>query len=446
MFSIGIIDLDGFKGVNDTHGHKVGDLVLSEVARRLMSIEDRKAQFHRLGGDEFAFLVTGSADGDALRALGHRIIECVSQPINCGSVTASVGCSIGIASYPDAAREADLLFEYCDYALYEAKRSGRRKTEIFSESHRSRMVEQNAIEHAFRSADFDEEIYPVFQPITNTRTGQTIAIECLARWNSRKLGNVSPAEFIPAAEQWGLVSAITKVMIKKALVVAAAWPEHVKLSINLSPNDIMSAERVGELLEIVNTSGLSPKKLVFELTETAFIKNFDVAQAQLERLRASGAEVALDDFGAGYSSLSHVHALPLDKLKVDRRFIADIETNETSRSIIRHVSLLCGDLGICCVAEGVETNGQLKVLEDLGCSIIQGYLIARPMPAEDLADYLMKDAEAKASAAPASDCGRAAEEELQHRECVAERSYEGAEQVATERGAELAETSLPLAS
>lgn len=393
-FSIGIVDLDGFKRVNDTHGHKFGDLVLARVAQRLQGGVEDQMTFYRLGGDEFAFICKNEAEEKALLAIGKQIIDSLLLPLTVGSITTCIGGSIGIASFPASATTGELLYEYCDYALYDAKRGGRQLTVVFNEDHRRIMIEQGATEQALRSADLDEELFPVFQPITDSRTGRAIAYECLARWNSKTLGPVSPAKFIPVAEQCGLVSTITKVMLRKALKVMKDWEPDTKISVNLSPHDIANDALVLELFSIIEKSGIKPSRIGFELTETALIQNFDTARRNIELLQMSGIGVALDDFGAGYSSLSHVHALPLDKLKIDRRFIVDVEHNETSRNIIRSVAGLCQELGIECIVEGAETQEQVDALGALGCNLVQGYFHSKPLTSSQLKDYV---ADGKAS-------------------------------------------------
>lgn len=388
QFSIGIVDLDGFKLVNDTHGHKFGDIVLARVATRLQECVGDGAKFYRLGGDEFAFIRKGNASEEDLLAMGESIIAHVLVPLTVGSVTTAVGCSIGMARFPQAATSGDLLYEFCDYALYDAKRGGRRRPVVFDEQHRKIMQEQGATEQALRSADFDKELYPVFQPITDSRSDRTVAYECLARWESPTLGFVSPAKFIPVAEQCGLISIITKVMLRKALEAMRDWEDDIKLSFNLSPHDIANDALVLELFSIIEKSGIRPSRIGFELTETALIQSFDAARRNIELLQMSGIGVALDDFGAGYSSLSHVHALPLDKLKIDRRFIVDVEHNETSRNIIRSVVGLCQDLDIECIVEGAETQAQVDALAELGCNFIQGYFYSRPLTTSQLQDYV----------------------------------------------------------
>lgn len=387
-FAVGILDLDGFKLVNDAHGHKVGDQVLAEVAQRLTASAGAALTFFRIGGDEFGFIAPHLGNADQLADLGAGLIEALAPPIAVGSVTSSVGCSIGVAIYPDAADAVDLLFERADYALYEAKRTGRLRTVIFSPEHQKRMQEYGLVEQNLRIANLDAELHALFQPIIDVSSEQAVEFECLARWNSPVLGPVSPAVFIPVAEQAGLISRVTLAMMRKALAAMVDWPVETKISLNLSSHDIVSRKTVLELIAIVARSEISPSRISFELTETAFMHSYDTAREHIGILQKSGFSVALDDFGAGYSSLSHVHALPLDKLKIDRSFVNDLETNATSQNIVRTLARLCTDLGIECVVEGAENEHQIRLLVGLGCNTVQGYYYAKPLTNEQIHAYV----------------------------------------------------------
>ncbi|MCD2175585.1 putative bifunctional diguanylate cyclase/phosphodiesterase [Rhizobium sp. C4] len=392
-FAVGILDLDGFKPVNDSYGHRVGDLVLCEVANRLTSSLGKAVSFYRLGGDEYAFIVILKGDDAPLKELGQTMISLIEAPMTFGDVTVAVSGSVGMAVCPDMAEAADRLFEYADFALYHAKRTGRARAEVFSPVHREELRAQGAIEQAIRVADMDAEFYPMFQPIVDTETGTTQHLEALARWNSPVLGAVSPSQFVPVAERAGLISAITLVMLRKSTAAMRHWPDHVGLSFNLSACDIINSVMIMRLITEVEQSGVNPRRIVFELTETALLQDFSLARENIELLRRAGIHVALDDFGTGYSSLSHVQNLPLDKLKIDQRFVADIENNQTNQMIVRSLITLCRGIGISCVVEGAETNAQVEALRELGCHSIQGYFFAKPMSEQDVVTYLNVPAE-----------------------------------------------------
>ena len=390
--AVGIVDLDGFKPVNDTYGHRVGDMVLAQVARRFSQADSRAVEFCRIGGDEFTFIVRYVTSDEMLHDVGRKIIESVSAPIFVGELRTSVGCSVGFAVMSDFDEATEQLFEKADYALYHAKRNGRARTVIFSSEHREHLAAQGAIEQALRVADFQKELHPVFQPIVEHHTERVIAFEALARWRSPVLGDISPSQFIPVAEQAGLITPITLSLLEQSLIQMATWPKEIGLSFNLSSHDISSPSAVMKALAVVGRSGIDPRRISFEITETALINDFDLVVKHVEIIKAAGIKIALDDFGTGYSSLGHLHKLPLDKLKVDASFVKKLESNSNSRNIVRSVIALCQDLQMDCVVEGVETEGQLSTLAELGCRNIQGYYYSKPLAASDVADFLSTSA------------------------------------------------------
>jgi diguanylate cyclase (GGDEF)-like protein len=387
--AVGIVDLDGFKPINDTYGHRVGDKVLDVIANRLGAARPEAIEFCRIGGDEFAFIVDlASIESDSLIEIGNALIKSSEDIIRAGDLNISLSCSVGFAVYPDLADSADSAFEHADFALYQAKRMGRGNTLVFSAEHQARITEQSKVEQVLLAADFDAEFYPLFQPIIDVASGKTEAFECLARWTSPVLGRVSPGSFIPIAEQAGLISNITAIMLRKALMDMATWPLDVKLSFNLSPHDITSGFSTMRIISTIMNSNIDPSRIVLELTETALLNDFTTAQRNIELLKASGLSLALDDFGTGYSSLCHVQSLPLDKLKIDRRFVVDVETNPTSQMIVRSLVALCQGIGIGCVVEGAETEAQVNMLRSLGCRTIQGYYYSRPIEASQIDGFL----------------------------------------------------------
>lgn len=387
-FAAGIIDLDGFKPVNDTYGHMTGDRVLVEAARRLKEACGEKVVLARLGGDEFGFIVADSPGESTLRRLGLVIRDSITRPYSIGATQAMLGCSIGVAIYPDSAVDPHALFERADYALYHAKRHMRGQMVLFSAEHEAQIRSHGRIEQALQNADLAAEMSMRFQPIVDVRTRRVIAFEALARWNSPVLGLVSPGDFIPVAERAGMIRPLTKVLLGKALDAARTWPDEVRISFNLSANDVCSAESVVQLIALINRSGVSPRRIDFEITETSMSYDFEQAHRAVLTLKALGVGISLDDFGTGFSSLSHVHRLPLDKLKVDRSFVTDITDNPASLKIVKSLTALCADMNLDCVIEGVETERQLQTLRELGCTLVQGYLFAKPMPAAEVLDFL----------------------------------------------------------
>jgi diguanylate cyclase (GGDEF)-like protein len=404
--AVGIIDLDGFKPVNDTYGHTVGDRVLIEAGRRIAdscaSFPGCRVLVARLGGDEFGLVVCDDPTEDDLLALGRAIGDPLRLPYQLDSAHAAISCSIGFALYPSAADSEEALYECADYALYHAKRHQRGQSVIFSAEHEAQIRSRGVIEHLLQAADFRAEMSLAFQPIVDAVTQRTQAFEVLARWHNPKLGLVSPGDFIPAAERIGLIGALTQVLLEKALVAAKTWPDHIRMSFNLSAHDICSPQGVLQLIATIHGSGVPAGRIDFEITETAVAFDFAQAQQAIAALKTIGCGVSLDDFGTGYSSLSHVHCLPLDKIKIDRSFVADINNNAVSHKIVKSLAGLCADMEITCVAEGVETEDQLDSLRRLGCDLIQGYYFAKPMPADLVPDYLTKEAQRSAIAAAAA--------------------------------------------
>jgi diguanylate cyclase (GGDEF)-like protein len=388
--AVAIADLDGFKPINDTHGHAIGDKVLRVIADRIAVRHGLFLRAYRLGGDEFALIAVGDADGATLLTEARDLIRTIGEPVELGELIVSTGCSIGIAVFPDKAPTPGLLYERADYALYHVKRSGRNEALLFTSEHEQQIRSQGAIEQALRSADLGEEFYLVFQPIVRSRDGMPLGFECLARWRSPILGEVSPGAFIPIAEQSGLIASLTPVLLRKALREALLWLGDLKVSFNLSPHDIASRERTRDIITLIRSSGVCPSRIDLELTESALLHNFDVVRENMEALKAVGANISLDDFGTGYSSLSHVHALPLDKIKIDRSFVRHINDNASSQTIVRSMLTLCRDLNMACIVEGVETLEQLTTLSELGCEQIQGYYFAKPMPASEVSRFLTR--------------------------------------------------------
>ncbi len=409
--AVGIIDLDGFKPINDTYGHTVGDRVLMEAARRVRDVcETRGAQVHlaRLGGDEFGLIVVGNPTDADLLTLGREITDLIKLPYQFDTTHTGLSCSTGFAMYPRSAMAADALYECADYALYHAKRRARGQAIIFSTELEAEIRSRSVIEHLLRTADFESEMELVFQPIMDAANARTTGFEVLARWHSPKLGVVTPSSFIPAAERIGVIRSLTRVLLVKALAAARMWPDDIQMSFNLSAHDICSPEGILPLIAIIQASGVPPRRIEFEITETAVTFDFARAEESIAALKAIGCGISLDDFGTGYSSLSHVHRLPLDKLKVDRSFVRDVNANPVSHKIIKSLTGLCADMEISCVVEGVETQEQLDSLRCLGADYIQGYYFAEPMPADAVFGFLARERQRFAEPAGAKLAGASA--------------------------------------
>jgi diguanylate cyclase (GGDEF)-like protein len=381
--AIGVVDLDGFKPVNDLYGHSAGDKVLVEVADRLSAFETSDCSIFRLGGDEFALLIDmDNMDEKALVEFGQRVCASISLPIMIGNSVVHVTGSMGIAVYPDVGLNGQDLYERADFALYNAKRENRASVVVFNARQAKALFRLRQVEDALFAADLERELSLAYQPIVDAGSSRTVGFEALARWTSPVLGSVSPAEFIPIAEQHGRINLITRLLLTRALQDMTSFEGEPYLSFNLSPHDLAVGDNVLRIVSAVKGSGIAPQRINFEITETAIMHDFEQAAQSIELLRALGCQVSLDDFGTGYSSLNHVHKLPLSKIKIDRCFVDRIDERPASYKIVKSVLTLCSDMGLTAVAEGVEREEEVRVLKALGVDAMQGYYFSKPLPRE----------------------------------------------------------------
>lgn len=380
--AVGLIDLDRFKAVNDTMGHIFGDQLLQAVALRLKKAFTGYGLIARLGGDEFAFCI--EADGCQATAFANTVCEAVSTPYVVAGANVFIGATCGIAMLSTVGDE-NSLYDAADYALYKGKADRRGLATLYAAKHEALLRADRAIEAALQSANLAAEMEVHYQPIVD-HDQRVLAVEALARWNSPVLGNVRPDIFIPLAEKTGNVHRLTLILFEKALQLAVSLPEDVKLSFNLSAHDLMSSETILGLIALIRRSCVAPAKLIFELTETAVMRDFDAAEESLTLLRALGVAIALDDFGTGQSSLSYLRRLNVHKVN-DRSFVADIHEHD-GRNLLAAIVALCNRMEINCIAEGVETDDQLKALGELGCQAFQGYLFSKPLPEAQLRQWL----------------------------------------------------------
>ncbi|WP_170976590.1 EAL domain-containing protein [Rhizobium sp. FKL33] len=378
-FWFAVLDLDGFKLVNDQHGHSVGDDLLCAVAERLQQMSDGDLMVGRIGGDEFALVFMGACTAEMATNAARKVINAVSERYRLEPVDLKIGASIGLVSFPGMAAEARRLYENADFALYKAKQNARGCVVIYNEAEAAEQKQKETLEQALRLADFDRELHLLYQPQVCLADRRPESFEALARWNSPALGPVPPGVFIGAAERTGQIKAITSVVVAKGLATLAAWPERIGMSFNLSAQDAGDMNFVASLLELVRQSGVAPERVEFEVTETAILTDQDAAHRALSILAEAGCRIALDDFGSGYSSLQHLRVLPLDKIKLDRTFVQDATEPGAAREIVASVVALCERLHLRCVLEGVETETELAALSDMKLDIIQGYLFGRPM-------------------------------------------------------------------
>lgn len=387
--AVGVIDLDGFKPVNDLYGHSSGDRLLVEVSDRLTANFSSDDVFlARLGGDEFAFVISDLSNDRCVVSEGNHMCDLLRAPFHLPDATIMISGSIGIAVYPDLASSREELFDRADYALYHGKRSKRGSSTLFTALHVAEIHRDALIEQILKQADLASELFVVFQPIVDVALRRTTGFEALARWHSAALGNVSPGQFVPIAERAGIVSTLTRPLLKKALDAACRWPDDLTLSFNLSAQDLNSPEAVMSIIAIIEASGFDASRLDLEITETAFIHDTSQARQSVEMLRQIGCGISLDDFGTGYSSLTSLHSLPLTKIKIDHSFVQGIQNNPASEKIVRSVLTLSREMGLDAIVEGVETEEEMTVISGLGGNLVQGYLFSRPMPEAMIAAYL----------------------------------------------------------
>lgn len=385
---VGVIDLDGFAAINNVFGYAFGDAVLKEAAKRLQSILWGKGFVARYEGDEFAFILNAVADDEEALQMTTEICKALEKHYNIDTHTAILAASCGLATYPQSAGSADLLRNRAYYALHEAKTSGRGNIALFNPEHEKSIQLRSQIEQAFRLAIHEKKLDVAFQPIMNIETGKPVAFEALARWHDSELGHISPVQFIPIAEQTGLIAELMVQLLEKASATAKSWPRSIQLSFNMSAKEIVRTSTGLRTLSILNDNKLPGSRLDIEITETAFLENFAAASSTIENLKMAGVSIALDDFGTGHASLGYVGKIDLDKLKIDRSFITKIETDVRNQQIVKAIITMCQNLDIRCIAEGVETEAELETLRELGCKYVQGYLYARPMPADQTLKFI----------------------------------------------------------
>tara|TARA_R110002020_G_scaffold19053_40_gene66247 strand:- start:1821 stop:3764 length:1944 start_codon:yes stop_codon:yes gene_type:complete len=376
----GIVDLDGFKSVNDAYGHVIGDRLLCAVVEQVRAIELGEGLFARIGGDEFFFVLPGELPDAALLALGERIIAAIGVSHQIGLLQLTVGASAGFAHFPAMGQSSAQIYEHADFALYRAKTMRRGHAVLFDARDNQAMQDSLAIERALREGDLEHELDLYFQPQYSMAHQAIVGFEALARWNSPQVGAVRPDIFIGVAERCGLIGRVTPILFRKCLDGLARLPDDIGVSFNLSAKDIGSREVIACLVDMVARSGVAPARIEFEITETAVMTDLEASRQALAALSADGFRIALDDFGSGYSSFEYIDQLPLDKLKLDKSFVRRVPHNVKSREIIASIIGLCGRLGLRCVLEGVETEDELATLVPLGPDLIQGYRFGKPMP------------------------------------------------------------------
>jgi len=383
------LDLDHFKQVNDTLGHPAGDALLKAVAERLLACVRDGDVVARLGGDEFAILQRGVNQPEHATVLAQRMIEALSAPYDLGGDRIVVGASVGIVIANPDLSSADLLMRSADIALYQAKGNGRGTFCFFESVMNEQIQARRAIEVDLREALGRGEFEVFYQPLFNLQTQLVSAFEALLRWRHPDRGLVSPAEFIPLAEELGLIAPIGEWVTAQACRDAVTWPEHVKVAVNLSPVQFRNSGLLETVRRALEGSGLPAHRLELEITESALLQDSDAVLATLHELRALGLRTALDDFGTGYSSLSYLRSFPFDKLKIDQSFVREMAYRPDCLAIVTSVLGLARELGMATTAEGVETEEQLAQLRRVGCTEVQGFLFDRARSAADIRHWFM---------------------------------------------------------
>lgn len=398
-FHLGLIDLDGFKPVNDLYGHAVGDGLLMEVAIRLVRACPTSYLTARLGGDEFAILVRKPMDEGELFQLGHTITEALSKPFVISGININVTASVGFAGYPSHGQCIEQIYERADHALYCAKRGNGGDVVVFNRQHEAELSNISRVDQALRNSDLERELFVVFQPQVDVHLNRAVSFEALARWHSPTLGMVPPCDFIAAAERSGLIGRMTGILLRKSLAAMAAWPEDVSLSFNLSARDLVSARSIRNISKIVADSGIAPQRLIFEITETSVMTDLERARGALDHLAGMGCRIALDDFGAGYSNFGYLHRFPLHQLKIDRSFVTRLSEGAVAHNIIKAIVELCRNLDLECLVEGVETKEELDAVVSAGARVVQGYHFSRPLQTLTVLDYLQAEREGQGAMA-----------------------------------------------
>lgn len=380
-----VLDLDRFKYINDTHGHEVGDQILRTTAERIGTCSPRIEAVGRLGGDEFGILVTPQ-DTDDVLAVGYTFLESSRMPHQVGGQELVVSASMGGSRFPDDAQGVEEMLRHADTALYRAKEKGRSNLQMFTAALRKAVLESLALEHRVRGAVERSEFVLHYQPQVDLRTNRVRGAEALLRWNVEN--PVGPSDFVPLLENSNLIGRVGEWVIEQACRQVASWKKHglenFAVAVNVSGRQLQDSKFAQVVNAALTTHGVEPRHLELELTEGVLMDDFDAGVHVLHELKELGVSIALDDFGTGYSSLSYLHRLPIDCLKIDRSFVATLGAANGDAIVAKSILALCKSLGLTCVAEGVETTTQLNALRSMGCEIVQGNLTGSPCAADEL--------------------------------------------------------------
>jgi len=386
------LGLDNFKGVNDSLGHEIGDKLLRGVARRLRSTLREEDALARLNSDEFAIIQTGIHRPEDAVLLARRLLDAIGETFLLDGHSVVIGASMGIAMAPGDGDESERLLKNADMALSRAKNDTRGTFSFFETGMDAKAQARRKIENDLRAAIQDDQLRPYYQPLVDLKTGRITGCEALVRWPHPERGMISPGDFIPVAEDTGLINVLGTQILRRACNEAARWPDEVRVAVNLSPLQF----RVGNLLSVVmdalKNSGLPPRRLELEITETLLLEKSNQVLATLHALRSLGVRISMDDFGTGYSSLSYLRSFPFDKIKIDQSFVRDLGANRDAQAIVSSIISLGMGLGVTITAEGVETEAELACLRHEGCHEGQGFLFSRARPNEEIVELLRAQA------------------------------------------------------
>jgi diguanylate cyclase (GGDEF)-like protein len=379
------LDLDNFKAFNDSLGHSTGDTLLKAVAERLRGCLKQTDTIARMGGDEFAIVQVGLEQPTDAEYLARRLREAVRMPLDADGQQMTTDVSIGISLAPNDGTDANQLLKQADMAMYAAKCDGRGTFRYFEPEMNARALARRMLELDLRNAITNDEFELYYQPLVNLERNEISGCEALLRWHHPERGMVMPDEFIPVAEETGMIVEIGEMVLRKACAAAATWPHNVTVAVNVSSVQFKNQALALTVVSALTASGLSPRRLAIEVTETALILDNEATLATLHQLRDLGVQIVMDDFGTGYSSLSYLRSFPFDKIKIDRSFINGISDISNAEAIVQATISMAASMNMTTTAEGVETKEQLAKIRALGCTEMQGYLFSRPLCGEDLA-------------------------------------------------------------
>lgn len=387
-FTVAIANLDGFKPINDLFGADAGDEILCQVAHRLRACMPDGATVTRHEGDEFALVLPLVFERQGAEKIGQMVRDVLSAPYDLGDRNVRLSASLGFAIYPFAGAEFDELLKSAETALYRSKRRGRGQITVYTREIAMEMKRATQLEQALRNAVIADAVDVHFQPIVRLRDNAVLGFEALARWNDPDLGFVSPAVFVPLAEERGFIDSLSETLLRKAAEAALSWPREMFLSFNLSSVQLTDPGTAGRIISILGSVGFDPHRLELEITETAVMTSADTAHKIISELREAGVRISLDDFGTGQSSLGRLRDFTFDKVKIDRAFVSRIATDRASEHIVKAIVAMCDGLDLEVVAEGIEERSEAEKLRSFGCEMGQGYFYGRPADAVATRNYL----------------------------------------------------------